>query len=305
MQSTPAIGSRERRERIEHLATTTGLASVDELSKLFRVTPSTIRRDLARLTAEGRLARTYGGVMPLTAHPEASLRQRIGEAYEAKQAIARAAAALVEPGEHLLLDAGSTVGALAHELRTAQDLTVATTGLTALNELTDAEGVRLRCLGGDLRPLSQGFVGPLAEAALERLTFDRVFLGTDGIAPGIGVCEADLAQTRLKELMARRADHVYVLAHAAKLGRRPFHAWAQLPAGWTLITDAEAEERDDVGSTVDRLRAEGAEVLVAPGIRREGEDGAWHGHPEGQQSRERADAGGEAGARRRDAGAAG
>ncbi|NGN62681.1 DeoR/GlpR transcriptional regulator [Streptomyces sp. A7024] len=264
MQSTPAIGSRERRERIEHLATTTGLASVDELSELFRVTPSTIRRDLARLTAEGRLARTYGGAMPLTAHPEASLRQRIGEAYEAKQAIARAAAALVSPGEHLLLDAGSTVGALAHELRTARDLTVATTGLTALNELTDAEGVRLRCVGGDLRPLSQGFVGPMAEAALERLTFDRVFLGTDGIAPGLGICEADLAQTRLKELMARRADQVYVLAHATKLGRRPFHAWAQLPAGWTLITDTEAEERDDAADTVKQLRAGGVEVVVAP-----------------------------------------
>ncbi|QWB27482.1 MULTISPECIES: DeoR/GlpR family DNA-binding transcription regulator [Streptomyces] len=253
-------GSKARRDRIVHLATTTGLASVEELSQLFGVTASTIRRDLAKLTTDGRLARTYGGAMALAAHPEASLRQRVGEAFEAKQAIARWAAAQVRPGETLLLDAGSTVGALAHELRTAEDLTVATTGLTALQALSDVETVHVECLGGTLRPLSQGFVGPLTEAALERLTFDRVFLGTDGISPELGICEADLRQTRLKELMARRADHVYVLAHAAKLGRRPFHAWTALCEGWTLVTDDTADP-----AVLAELRARGvATVTTTP-----------------------------------------
>ncbi|MEU9065007.1 DeoR/GlpR family DNA-binding transcription regulator [Streptomyces sp. NPDC048430] len=252
------LGSQARRDRIEELATTTGLASVEDLSHLFDVTASTIRRDLAKLTADGRLARTYGGAMALTAHPEASLRQRTGEGFEAKRAIARWAAARVRAGETLLLDAGSTVGALAHELRTAKDLTIATTGLTALQELSDIETLHVECLGGTLRPLSQGFVGPLTEAALERMTFDRVFLGTDGISPEHGICEADLRQTRLKELMARRAEHVYVLAHAAKLGRRPFHAWAKLPPGWTLVTDAEADP-----DLVSALRARSIDVEIA------------------------------------------
>ncbi|MFC8662346.1 MULTISPECIES: DeoR/GlpR family DNA-binding transcription regulator [unclassified Streptomyces] len=253
-----AIGSKARRDRIVQLATTTGLTSVEELSQLFGVTASTIRRDLAKLTTDGRLARTYGGAMALSAHPEASLRQRTGEAYDAKRAIARWAAAQVQPGETLLLDAGSTVGALAHELRTAKDVTIATTGLTALQELADVETVHVECLGGTLRPLSQGFVGPLTEAALERLTFDRVFLGTDGVSPEHGICEADLRQTRLKELMARRADHVYVLAHAAKLGRRPFHAWAVLPEGWTLVTDDTADP-----GILAELRTRGVTTVLA------------------------------------------
>ncbi|MEU6351880.1 DeoR/GlpR family DNA-binding transcription regulator [Streptomyces sp. NPDC047072] len=260
-----AIGSQARRDRIVHLATTTGLASVEELSQLFGVTASTIRRDLAKLTTDGRLARTYGGAMALTAHPEASLRQRVGEAFEAKQAIARWAASQVRPGETLLLDAGSTVGALAYELRTVKDITVATTGLTSLQALSDVETIHVECLGGTLRPLSQGFVGPLTEAALERMTFDRVFLGTDGIWPELGICEADLRQTRLKELMARRADHVYVLAHAAKLGRRPFHAWTALREGWTLVTDDSADAR-----VLEEVRARG---VVAVAVTAEPEPG--------------------------------
>ena len=75
------------------------------------------------------------------------------------------------------------MGALAHELRAASALTVVTTGLTVLNELADVDAVDVECLGGTLRHLSQGFVGPLAEAALEKMTFDRAFLGADGVTP--------------------------------------------------------------------------------------------------------------------------
>ncbi|MGI5288934.1 hypothetical protein ACQEVF_37055 [Nonomuraea polychroma] len=74
----------------------------------------------------------------LQTHPEASLRQRVGEDFEAKRVIAAWAAAQIRPGETVLLDAGSTTGALSHELRQAVDLTVATTGLNALQELVHA-----------------------------------------------------------------------------------------------------------------------------------------------------------------------
>ena len=105
-----------------------------------------------------------------------------------------------------------------------------------------AEAVGVECLAGTLRHLSQGFVDPLAEATLERLTFDRAFLGADAVHPELGICEAELEQTRLKELMMQRGGTLYVLAHAEKLGRKPFHAWAPIPAGATLVTDGEATD---------------------------------------------------------------
>ena len=82
------LRSEHRRNEIARLAASHGLTSVEELSARFGVTASTIRRDLALLTAQGKLARTYGGALSLEPHPEASLRQRLGEAHEAKQAIA-------------------------------------------------------------------------------------------------------------------------------------------------------------------------------------------------------------------------
>jgi len=126
------------------MAASNGLTSVEELSATFDVTPSTIRRDLAKLTAQGKLARTYGGVMSLAHHPEASLRQRLGEAHAAKRDIARWAADQIEPGETILLDAGSTMGALADaitKMPELNELTVVTAGISAMGTLTDSVGI--------------------------------------------------------------------------------------------------------------------------------------------------------------------
>lgn len=232
--------SQVRRAEIVRLARRSGLASVEELAMQFGVTASTIRRDLSQLTSEGSIARTYGGAIALQRQGESPLRQRALEGFDAKRAIARWSAEQVRAGETILLDAGTTVGAMGEFLRDVEDLTVVTAGLTALEALTDADGVRLECLGGTLRHVSHGFVGPLAEANLARLTFDRAFLGADGVSAELGICEAELEQTRLKELMISRADTVYVLAHAEKLGRRAFHAWAPIPQGAVLVTDESA-----------------------------------------------------------------
>ncbi|MDF3281344.1 DeoR/GlpR family DNA-binding transcription regulator [Gordonia sp. N1V] len=234
--------SQSRREEIVRLARSSGLASVDELSAQFGVTPSTIRRDLGLLTSQGLIARTLGGAMALTPHPESSIHQRASEGYEAKRAIAKWAAQQVGSGETILLDAGTTVGAMGEFLSDVTDLTAFAAGLTALEALADADNVHVECIGGTLRHLSQGFVGPLAEAALERVTFDRGFLGADAVAADRGICEAALDQTRLKEIMMSRCGEVYILAHADKLGKRPFHAWAPIPPDAVLVTDTSATD---------------------------------------------------------------
>lgn len=216
-----------------------GAVDVDELSADLGVSSSTIRRDLARLSANGRVLRTYGGG---TAVPEQSAHLRAHTNPAEKRAIARLAAQFVYPGEVLLLDAGTTTGALAEELAKRDGLHVITNGLTVINALADAEGVELTVLGGQMRHISLGTVGPAAEYALQRLSAQRAFLGADGVVAGRGICEATMAQASLKELMAARAAEIYVLADADKLGKSVSPAWSLLPARWTLITDARATE---------------------------------------------------------------
>lgn len=256
------LSALERRRAIVNTASASSTIGVEELARHFEVTPSTIRRDLARLEHEGKLARTYGGVRAVISGAESSLAERLGEAHLAKQSIARRAAQEISPHETVLLDAGTTVAALAHEVRGLGPLHLVAAGMTVLEELSERthEDLTLTVdvLGGRLRPLSQGFVGPLAEASVERMSFERAFFGADGVDAEFGINEADLQQTRLKELIAHRSRNVYVLAHHAKLGSRAMDAWAALRLPWTLITDAEADP-----GRLQLFRDAGVNVIVA------------------------------------------
>mgnify|MGYP001047335407 CR=1 FL=1 len=252
--------TRERREEILTLAADVGLANVEDLAQRFGVTASTIRRDLAHLSDDGRLARTYGGAISTSHLPEASLLQRRSEALDAKRAITAWAANEIERGESVFLDAGSTTALLARELSTRNfSATVTTSSLPVVTQLSTSTSLTVQCLGGRLRPLSGAFVGPLAEASLDRMSFDRAFISADGVTVDRGLCEAELEQTRFKEIVARRTRSLYVLAHAEKLGHAPFDAWARLDLPWTLVTDESAPE-----AVLAEFRAAGITVVVAP-----------------------------------------
>jgi DeoR/GlpR family transcriptional regulator of sugar metabolism len=253
-----ARSAKQRREDILQRATAEGALTVEVLAEDYGVTPSTIRRDLAGLHDQGLLARTYGGVISKGA-PESSLPQRTGEAHAAKVAIAAAAVALCGDADSVLLDSGSTVAAMTPFLLHRGELSVVTPNLQVITDLAGENGsVEVLAVAGRLRRLSQSFVGPLAEATLERMHCDIAFLGADAITRGGQLCEVELEQTRLKEIMTRQVDRVVVLAHGAKLGRRIGQGSLQLLPGWTVLTDASAEP-----DVIAELRATGLEVLVA------------------------------------------
>lgn len=252
------VSGDERRERLLALVTQ-GTNRADDLAAALGVTVSTIRRDLSRLVSEGRVVRTYGGaVAGLQPVSEPPLAERARQRRAAKEAVGRLAATLVADEQTLLLDAGTTVARLAAALHGKTGLTVVTSGLSAAEELEPVQDIELYLLGGRVRRISHGLVGPLAEAGLRRISADAVFLGADGLDPHRGICEATLEQTHLKELMAAAAERVVVLADSSKLGAAPFEAWAPLDPPWTLVTDSGADP-----AMLERFATSGAEVLVA------------------------------------------
>lgn len=237
-----------------------GTHQVEELGARLGVSPSTIRRDLALLSENGEVARTYGGAIPARPKDEQALGERERMAQPEKQAIARHVAGFITDGDTVILDAGSTTAWAARALKGRTSLRVITNSLPVLQILADAPGIELIALGGAYRPLSQGTFGPLAEAALDRLTADHAFLGADGVVAGRGLCEASVEQASLKHLMCRQAANIFVLADASKLGSARSHAWTPLGRPWTLVTDA--------GATGDKLapfRADrSVRIVIAP-----------------------------------------
>ena len=250
------IRSRERRAHLLE-ALRAGVGDVDDLARRFDVSPSTVRRDLARLSRENAVTRTYGGAIIAERAAEPTLGERLGVNGAEKRAIARAAAALIHDGDAVILDAGSTVAALGALLK-GRRCRVVTNNLALLPVLAGEPGIELVALGGTIRPTSMSAVGPLAVEGMRRLTADRVFTSADGVVAGRGLCEASLDQVALKSLMMEQAGEVVVLADATKLGRAEQSAWAPLPARWTLVTDARAE-----AAHIETMERAGARVVVA------------------------------------------
>jgi len=117
---------------------------------------------------------------------------------------------------------------------------VVTNNLLAVNVLASAD-VRVTLIGGDVRPSSMSTLGPIAQVALTRVTFDKAFLGADGVVAGRGLCEATAEQAFLKECIIAQAAGVFVLVTSNKLERASQQHWTPLERNWTLVTDALAE----------------------------------------------------------------
>ncbi|MDR5745647.1 DeoR/GlpR family DNA-binding transcription regulator [Caballeronia sp. LZ029] len=231
----------EKRREAMLRAVLSGMNDVAALCDHFGMSEATVRRDLRALADERRIVRTYGGAASVGMHePEESLDTRRESFREHKEAIARAAARHVQDGDTIFLDGGTTNAALARALAGRSEVHVVTNNLLAVNVLASAD-VRVTLIGGDVRPSSMSTLGPIAQVALTRVTFDKAFLGADGVVAGRGLCEATAEQAFLKECIAGQAASVFVLVTSNKLERANQQHWTPLERDWTLVTDALAE----------------------------------------------------------------
>lgn len=252
-----------RRDRILALLTSEPQEniSVTDLSETFNVSVATIRRDLSHLQDQRLITRTYGGAA-LQHHPRAELTmvERVSTHVEAKRAIGQAAAALVEDGDLLILDSGSTTEQLAIALGD-RPVSVITNGLRIVHQLVHCERIRVTVLGGSLRGFNETIYGADAEEMLRRVCATIAFIGTDAVDPVRGVTSRTYEQARLKSTMIQQADQVYFLADSSKLGEHPpFQYWSALPREWGIITDDGA----DPAALAELGQAGAAPIIVVP-----------------------------------------
>ncbi len=235
----------ERRRAILDLVQRHGRVLTRNLARRFHSSEITIRKDLDTLHHQGLVHRTHGGALPL--QPGAVLDPELHEKeryhHKEKLRIAAAAARLVQEGQVVILDSGTTTTAIARALRQFRNLTVITNAVNIAAELAGTS-IEVMLTGGVLRKNSFSLVGPLAEESLRRLSGDVLFLGVDGFEVRFGLTTPNLYEAKVNRVMIEIAKRTVVVCDSSKFGRRSLSLIVPAAKVHHTITDKRLSKED-------------------------------------------------------------
>ena len=250
----------ERKQRIIKLLNENTKLIVPDLCEYFGVSPATIRNDLRELENSGLLKRTHGGAILNTKMGyELNSYQKEVKNLEAKQAIARFAINLVEDGDTIAIDTGTTTLEFAKLLGSKKGITAVVNDIEIARKLEENSDVCVILAGGILRRNFHCTIGPIAQRALDGLSVDKAFMGANGVSIKRGLTTPDLNQAEIKKAMMDIASEVIVLCDSSKIGSVTFAQIAPLERVDRLITDHGADENEiqqfkDIGVQVDIIK---------------------------------------------------
>ncbi len=238
-----------------------GFVSYRDLETALEASPATIRRDLARLEQEGRLARVHGGAKLLGADGQPRLSgtpfdQSITQNLAAKQAIGKAAAALCEHGEGIMIDGGTTTLQMCPHLA-GLDLQVLTNSLHIVNALLPQEGTRILLPSGSVFREQNIILAPAGEDSMPRFHAPKLFMGAAAVGTQ-GVMQQDVVLVAAERRLVERAETVVLLVDSSKFRSSSGAIVCALDEVDILITDAGID-----AGTGKALRDNGIRVIVA------------------------------------------
>lgn len=225
-----------RRHRLLELVRRRGFSPLSELAESLEVSESTIRRDLDVLEESGTAKRTHGGVYYTGPSPELPHFERLqGEQLEEKRWIAQRAAALIDEGDTVVLDGGSTTYELAR-LLVDRALQVVTNSLPVANLFTASDRADLVVIGGNVHTRSGVCLGPYADGMLSHLRARRAVLSVSGVNDR-GFYNSNLLLVGTEQAMMKAADEVIVVADSSKFGHSSLALLCGLSEIDTLVVD--------------------------------------------------------------------
>lgn len=228
----------ERRQHILGLIQNQGRVLVGDLSRELKISQITIRKDLDHLQSKGLIQRSHGGALRIqsSALVDPTLQEKQKQNFPEKERIAAAAVKIVEEGQCIILDSGTTTTAIAKGLKKFKQLTVITNAVNIAAELagTDFEVI---LIGGSLRKNSFSLVGPLAEDNLQEIHADILFLGVDGFDLEIGITTPNFLESRVNRAMVKAARQVVAVCDSSKFSRRSLSRIVPPTAIHHVITD--------------------------------------------------------------------
>jgi len=230
---------------------------VVDLALRFQVAEETIRRDLDKLSAEGKLVRSHGGaVAALETEQPHEQRELLNQPQ--KEAMAREAVRMIEPGDTIALDASSSSWFIARQLPDLP-ITVITNSLYVCTALAGREQVSVICTGGSLARTSMSLVGTATIGFLGRYHASKLFFSCRALDLQRGLSDISEDQAAVRQAMLNISEHHILMMDSSKWGARALSIVAPLQEVHCVITDSNTSEESRQS-----LRDSGIEVIIAP-----------------------------------------
>lgn len=228
----------QRRDKILELLQEDGSAKVIGLARMFKVSEVTIRQDLEKLESEGLIIREHGGAFLKNVEDSVRAFTLFNQTnMEKKAVIGKVAAGLIESGETIILDSGSTTTEIAKNLIGKKGITIITNALNIALILGAEPGIEVIVTGGEFKPPTLSLTGQKAADFFENLHVDKLFLATAGISLRSGLTYPSLSDIVVKKAMIEAADTTYLVADSSKIGKNAFASLGALSLIDYIITD--------------------------------------------------------------------
>lgn len=238
----------ERYRRILELLEQKGSVGVVELVSYLQVSESTIRRDLILLDEKGKLKKIHGGAVSLEeamqkGETAVNIRHEMNISH--KIALARKAASLIEEGDIIYIDAGTTTEILIDFIQ-LQDIVVVTNGIVHAKKLLE-KGIKTYIIGGQLKATTEAVVGSEAVEDLKKYNFSKGFFGTNGMSLDKGYTTPDPDEAMVKKAALSKSEKSFIIADASKWQKVSFITFGELDEA-TIITERTLQ--DNIGEKI-------------------------------------------------------
>ncbi|MBQ8162213.1 MAG: DeoR/GlpR transcriptional regulator [Clostridia bacterium] len=245
---------------VERYVTERETVTMEELKEAFQVSMNTVRRDVAELVRDGILIKVYGGVTTQSsAAALVAYEVRSAGDHTGKRQVGNKAAEMVEDGDIIFLDSGTTTVQMMDGLREKRNLTIVTHNLEVMLRAVEMENIRLIALPGQLRHKTRSMTGDDTVSFLSRYNISKAFMAATGISEH-GVTNSSRMEYEIKKKAVEISDQAILMVCGGKFGVTSLMTYAQADAFSTVITDAAAPVEE-----LEKLRNNGIHVVVAGG----------------------------------------
>jgi len=232
--------------------------TLDQICNHFDISKSTLRRDLGEIIENSDIIKIYGGVTVSARKEISSFEERYISSQSAKVAIATAAAGLIDDGDIIFIDSGTTTTQIIDHLINKKDITVLTNNIEIINRATPNSNITVISLSGTLNRKTMSFIGSSAVQLLQAFNINKALIATTGYSIASGLTCSTPLEADLKRTAIQRSKEVYLLADSSKCGPVSLITYCSLSKINVLITDEEPP-----AEVVKYIKDHGNSILIA------------------------------------------